>query len=473
MSRTRPNSQTQKVTLITLGVVAVATVFFLPQFVTEPWIISKDVENLEAPPPAPEDIAPSTAAELTKYRQDSQGVLAEIIVIRDRLTERNVEFWAEADFLFALGKVEVGDKEYSFGDYEQSRDLYREARDQLADLVTLGEQKLIESKAQGLMAVESLNFNVASSASELAVAISAQDPEVQTLVGRVETLPQVSQHIEAGDHAMERDRFEVARTEYRKANELDSAHKRAREGMASAQAEIIGGAFRGQMSRGFAALENQNYAGARLAFRKAGEIEPSNPAVAQALAQVKNRESLAFVNQQLVVATDLEAQEAWADALVIYRSLLATDPTLTDAKARLIPAGVRADLDEQLSEYIDDPLTLSNKKGFENAQVTLKDAQGISNAGPRLSGQIDQLATLLERATSPVNVVFSSDNQTHVVLYRVAELGTFQQTSMRLRPGRYVAAGTRDGYRDVRVEFTITGDPMDEPIVVRCEEPIG
>jgi hypothetical protein len=86
---------------------------------------------------------------------------------------------------------------------------------------------------------------------------------------------------------------------------------------------------------------------------------------------------------------------------------------------------------------------------------------------------VDQLAILLERATSPVNVVFSSDNLTHVVLYRVAELGTFEQTSMRLRPGRYVAAGTRDGYRDVRVEFTITGEPLNEPIVVRCEEPIG
>jgi hypothetical protein len=36
-----------------------------------------------------------------------------------------------------------------------------------------------------------------------------------------------------------------------------------------------------------------------------------------------------------------------------------------------------------------------------------------------------------------------------------------------------VAAGTRTGYRDVRVEFTITGEPLNQPIEVRCEEPIG
>jgi hypothetical protein len=43
---------------------------------------------------------------------------------------------------------------------------------------------------------------------------------------------------------------------------------------------------------------------------------------------------------------------------------------------------------------------------------------------------------------------------------------------MVLRPGRYIAAGTRKGFRDVRVEFTITGEPLSEAIVVSCEEPI-
>ncbi len=55
----------------------------------------------------------------------------------------------------------------------------------------------------------------------------------------------------------------------------------------------------------------------------------------------------------------------------------------------------------------------------------------------------------------------------------MAELGRFEQTSVKLRPGHYVAAGTRKGYRDVRVEFTITGEPLQQPIEVRCEEPIG
>jgi hypothetical protein len=72
-----------------------------------------------------------------------------------------------------------------------------------------------------------------------------------------------------------------------------------------------------------------------------------------------------------------------------------------------------------------------------------------------------------------VDVVFRSDNETHVILFRVADLGRFEQKSVRLRPGKYVAAGTRSGYRDVRVEFTVTGEPMEGPVIVRCQEPVG
>ena len=78
----------------------------------------------------------------------------------------------------------------------------------------------------------------------------------------------------------------------------------------------------------------------------------------------------------------------------------------------------------------------------------------------------------MKTALSPVNVTFQSDNLTAVTLYRVAELGQFVETSLVLKPGRYIVAGTRLGYRDVRVEFTITGEPLDAPIVVRCDVPI-
>lgn len=466
-------SNTQKITLIVLGVIVVGTVFFLPQFVSEPWLRSDAEDRQPVPTPSADTVAPSTAAELKQYRQDSQGVLAEIIVMRDRLLASNVETWAQADFHNAMGKVAVGDEQYSYGNYDTSVKQYQEARDQLAGIEALGRRILADAKSEGTAAVESLNLIVATDASALAMAIKPDDPEVQALAARVETLEEVAAHIEAGDYALERDRFSEAQAEFRQALSLDPSHQRASNSLSVANREVTGGAFRQQMSRGFAALESGDYDGARAAFRRAGEIEPGNSAVSQALSQVENRESQNFVDSELARAAQLEVSEDWAAAVSIYEELLQEDASLADAKARLLPARIRADLDERISAYIEEPLLLSNKAEFEKGQVTLADARSIGNAGPRLLDQTAELETLLERATSPVNVTFQSDNQTHVVLYRVAELGQFDRTSMRLRPGRYVAAGTRSGYRDVRVEFTITGEPLDEPIVVRCEEPIG
>jgi tetratricopeptide (TPR) repeat protein len=226
------------------------------------------------------------------------------------------------------------------------------------------------------------------------------------------------------------------------------------------------------MSRGYDALQSGNYGAAREAFRAAGSVRPGDPAIAEALAQVGNTESQSGVNQQLARAASLEDSEQWAQALKDYQALLAEDPSLNQARVRLIPAQVRADLDADLAGYIEDPLKLSNQANFRKAQARLADARGIANPGPRLSGQIDTVERLLAAAVSPVQVEFRSDNQTEVTLFRVAELGRFETRSMQLLPGRYIVAGVRQGYRDVRVEFTITGIEALEPIVVRCEEPI-
>jgi tetratricopeptide (TPR) repeat protein len=475
MRRDRLTSQntTRKITLIVLGVLVAGTIFLLPQLVTEPWVAGEDDELPPIPAASPSSVAPSTAAELTRYRQESQVVLAEIIALRDQLIESSVERWGDPEFQQALSMVETGDEQYSYGDYAASLDQYRQARTVLTDLQELGQQKLADAKAEVADAIASLNLTIAPVSLALASSIAPDDPEVQQLAARVETLDAVAGHIEAGDQALATDRYQVAQDEFRQAVALDPQHERAARSLALANKEVTASAFRANMSRGFAAMESRDYEGARSAFRQAGKIYPGDPAVKKALEQVANLESGTLISSELDRAAERESREEWREALTIYNQLLKQDPSLTDAKVRLIPSRVRADLDDRLTGYIEDPLSLSSQAEFNAAQTALRDAKGIPNPGPRLSGQITSLESVLQIANSPVDVVFRSDNQTHVILFRVAELGQFEQVSMKLRPGKYVAAGTRGGYRDVRVEFTVTGEPLEAPIVVRCEEPVG
>lgn len=96
----------------------------------------------------------------------------------------------------------------------------------------------------------------------------------------------------------------------------------------------------------------------------------------------------------------------------------------------------------------------------------------MPDIGPRLSSQRDELSRLLKRAATPLTVRLVSDNVTDVSIYKVGKLGSFAATELSLRPGTYVAVGSRPGFRDVRLEFRVAPEIDMQPVVVRCEERI-
>jgi len=295
---------------------------------------------------------------------------------------------------------------------------------------------------------------------------------VQQLATRVANLPQLVMLLESADQARADGKLTVAKNAYQKASLLDPSHQRAAASLSTIKTEITDSVFRRHMSNGYASLDNNDFARATDAFNQAGGVYPGRAAVSQALAQVENRKSQLHVNGQIQQAVEFESDEEWQQAVSVYQSLLQQDPSLTEVKAKLVPARVRADLDVRLVKAVDDPLKLSESPTYRKAMTTLSDARSIPGPGARLSSQIASLEQMLRVAVSSVTIIFQSDNLTNVTLFRVAELGLFEQTSLKLKPGKYIAGGTRQGFRDVRIEFTITGMPMDAPIVVRCMEPI-
>ena len=152
--------------------------------------------------------------------------------------------------------------------------------------------------------------------------------------------------------------------------------------------------------------------------------------------------------------------------------MLATDNSLTDVKVKQIPVSVRADLDRRIKKALSDPLALSAITEYRRGQKVLQDASGIRNPGPVLQQQMRALGEVLKASQTPIQVVLTSDSNTDVTLFRVAKLGSFDKTAVSLTPGRYIVAGTRMGFRDVRVEFTVTDRGLDQPISVSCNEAI-
>ncbi len=151
---------------------------------------------------------------------------------------------------------------------------------------------------------------------------------------------------------------------------------------------------------------------------------------------------------------------------------MSVDPDLQFAKEGLQLASERAALHSRLQEFIENPDSLSQPRTMQAATDLLLAMSRITPAGPRLNDQKEQLSRLLKRAATPLTIELVSDNKTQVSIFRVGKLGTFENRQLDLRPGTYVAVGSRPGYRDVRLEFRVAPEVNNEPIVVECEEPI-
>jgi hypothetical protein len=473
MSDAGPQPNRQKLIIGGLLALIAAVVLLLPNLVTEPWIV--DPDNPEASAIPITSVSPSTAAEKTQYRQNSQKLLAEIIMLRDGLTSQSIEQWADFEFRSALSLITAGDEQYGYGNYSESMASFNQALEQLKTLQILGEEKYQQALITGTNAIENAAIGdpaIASAAATLAMAIDASDSRSIALNQRATALPQLIEALQNADQQLAIKQLEKASSYYQQAVAIDGKHKKAADGLVATQRAITEQSFRRAMTRGFTALEQNRFPQATDAFNQAGNIYPGRQAVIQALSQVETQQSQLLVSQQMQQAGDLERQEQWQQALGIYQSLLQTDPSLTQAKVKTIPVTVRATLHNQLQAALADPLKLSNANAYQKGRRLLKDARGIANPGPVLSQQVADLDRYLTQSTIPVPVVLLSDSLTEVTLFRVAKLGTFEQTSVQLKPGHYIAAGSRNGYRDVRVEFTITGEPMEEPILVSCNEAI-
>src|SRR5690606_36698116 len=120
---------------------------------------------------------------------------------------------------------------------------------------------------------------------------------------------------------------------------------------------------------------------------------------------------------------------------------------------------------------LEQPSRLMSAGPLHHAATLLSVSQGRQD-GPILRAKKQRLKQLIVAASTPVPVTIRSDRQTSVEVYRIGLIGLFETHRMELPPGKYVAVGSRTGYRDVRVEFEVAPYSSGMEIVVKATEAI-
>jgi len=172
-------------------------------------------------------------------------------------------------------------------------------------------------------------------------------------------------------------------------------------------------------------------------------------------------------------ALNLESQERWEDAARAWSALLRQNHSLEFAEDGLARAQARLDLDDALQGMLDRPDRIYNSQQVrDRAEAILQAARAVPEPGPVLSEQITHLSALLPAASGkPLHVVLLSDSVTQVEIPGVGAFGSFARRDIDLRPGRYTAIGSRDGYRDVRRDFVVSAERENAAVRVSCNQP--
>jgi hypothetical protein len=457
-----------------LMLVALGVIFFLPGVVEQrgPLVIERDQLKLpaevgsqdagEAPDPAASEAQRKTADE----------ALSELLEIDDRLRSVGIELWGGPDWSEARRTLETGDAAYRDRNYTGAAESYRRA-------VTL--MKLLEASVPDVLAAAlregQAAFDIGDQAGavknfERALTIEEDNPMARKGLERARNLNQVVELMNRAATLEESDDLAGARAVYQQVLKLDALWQPARDSLARISSGIARTEYETQMAAGFRAAAQENFSRARAAFSAALTVRPGDPQATSALRQLDAEDQLREIAAMQEAAKADEQRENWAAAVQKYSAILEINAQLTEIKSDLKRTRQRLELHEQLVYEINRAERFNEEKIWNAANQLLARARSTARPGPILAGQIEQLGQLLKIASIPVPVDFRSDNLTEVVIYKVGNLGTFLTRTVDLKPGAYVAVGSRDGYRDVRRNFTVEATGNAQPILLSCEDAI-
>ncbi len=465
--------------LLGLLVAALVVVFWLPgRFAAAPPAATDVTDNrADAPTYAPaartevpDQASPWSDAQLAKLRKEAQDILAILLDVQFELQEMGVDQWAPVPFAGAKAVATEGDLQYRERAFVEAAVSYQQALTELETLSDSASGVRSEHLELARQAIEDGEQDAAFAALDIAAAIDPAGEALARLTHRAETLEQLLPLLSDAHGREEADDLEAAEALLQQATTLDPAHQRASAELARVNAAHTLQQFNRRMSEGYGALDLGRFAEAKKAFREAAKLSPGSAEARSALRDVDSAETAWRLAKLQSRGQQHEAQEQWQQAVEAFEKALQIDSNLLFAQEGLSRSRGRARLDMQFRTAIDSPDRLSDKAVADAIARVLVQAAAISPRGPVLAAQITQLETLLELANSEILLTLRSDGQTEVTLRKVARLGQFQQRVLPIRPGTYTAVGSRNGYRDVRLTFTISHERVASDIVVICTE---
>jgi eukaryotic-like serine/threonine-protein kinase len=401
--------------------------------------------------------APPASAAATLQASALAPLKADHILLEQRVTTleaRGASIWGGTDFAAAKSRTAESGAAHDAGSLASAQAQMVEANQLLENLERAAPAALAAELAAGDRALADHEGTLALQAYDLAVRIAPQD--ARALAGQARARELVAATGPAAPAAA--------------ANHSPASAPKAAAAPAASVNAFGDDRYAKAAGEGFAALGAGRLEDARAAFERARAARPSGAEAADGLKRVDAAMRARGFGTQRTRAEDAEADERWDEAITAYSSILRADPSQAFAQEGRDHARARLELNNSLQAIIDRPDLLASADARAQAATLLQGAQQIGSPGPVLRLQMARVSALLPEFERPVHLSLVSDGFTQVTIVNVGTFGSFTRREVELKPGRYTVIGSREGYRDVRRDISVSPGQT-QTISVSCYEP--
>ncbi|CAE7460270.1 Sumf1 [Symbiodinium pilosum] len=452
-------------------VVLIGAFYWLPQRIVEPnntqaATASSVSDNAPVPTTDNNALAPFADAQQARAREKVQQALAEFVERQILLEDTmQVDQWGADALDAAMMQAKEGDGYFVDEAYDSALAAYQQAVISIDAVISQGNQLHREFLHNGDAALLALDPTAAEDAFNQALTIKPDDADAKTGLARAQGLPAIISMLRSAKNHELGGRYDEALAIYNDIGRLDPLTPNLPELRAAANAAKTGDDVASHISRGFSALQRQQFEQARSAFNAALSLDSDNAVARGGLQQVAEQYDLAVISKHQKKAELAMAQEQWLEAVDAYQSVLKLDKNIQFAKQGLAQAKAHEKAQRLMTRIVNEPTKLSNEKLYLDAQTIAQQAQQLEYAGDELQRLQQEVNKLLSLYADPVDVILLSDNATNIVMSNVGELGLFERRTISLRPGAYTIRGSQNGCRDIFLTVEVL--PGIEPLDVR------
>ena len=451
--------------LVGLTLLLVIVIFILPTLVQE------DREDL------PDQVIEEKSIlipnqEILAQKPIAEALLSELLIKIESLKLQGILFWGMEKWEDVLIVQQEGDSAFIEQQYDLSAGRYREALQMLSDLEISIPDVLTNALKMGQSSILSGNENDAIENFEIALAIDGNNIEAKLGLDRALKLDQVLERTQRGQTEFAMGNYEPAIQSFEDALLIDPDWEPAINGLAQSKQSYADNLFQESLSKGYRSLNDESFDEAESLFDQALSIRPNSEEALQALDELNLKRIASLTKSLKYKGLIAEVNEEWNQAKGFYQEILVIDANLEEVKESLSRVESRILLEAEMKSIIARSDAYNDNKVLGQAQALLETAKSIERIGPKMEESIQKLDSLIQIALIPIEVIFESDQFTEVTIFKVDQMGTFQQKIVSLRPGIYTARGSRKGFKDETIRFRVDPNKQNQRVKIICNKKI-